>query len=102
MAAPIGAIVNLNPYDWWPAYEGEPPPHVNAVLRTKTGRSYLIVKARKVNAERPPGESSWRLRCRVLSGLEADLFTRLAGGHVYQLEWYERKRKRPVAHRWAE
>lgn len=78
-AAPTGAVVGIY-------YDGLVQVEVGEALRTPTGRTYIIVAARRQERGRHTGRQ--HLRCAVADG-EAP-----AGVRVHPLHWYKRGRRR--------
>ena len=92
MAAPVGAIVKLAPFDWRPDWPGERPPAAGDVVVTyserteRYGRAYLIQQARLMTRSAVPGR--YALRCLVLGGVGAIP----AGVRLLVIVWRPRKR----------
>jgi len=86
MGAPVGVHVRIN-YDAALGVVIEP----GEALVTATGRTYLILGAKKVGGRNP---NRWRLRCEVTDGPPP------RGVFVHTLRWYSRERGlRPGDHR---
>lgn len=71
MTAPIGAVVAI-------AYASDDDVRVGDVLRTRTGRAYLVIDAVRARAR-------WRLRCVVVDNVQP-------GARVLPLVWDRRRR----------
>lgn len=81
-AASVGSVVGIY-------YDGVAQIAVGDALRTPTGRTYIIVAARRQERGRHVGRH--HLRCAVAEG-EAP-----AGVHIYPLYWYKRTRRAPLS-----
>lgn len=94
MAAPVGAIVGISPYDLW---DGPPPPSPGDILVTvgkneRLGTAYRILTARHMTQSKEPYRFS--LRCQVM-GPAATVDLHEPGVTVYTIVWNRRDRKRP-------
>lgn len=78
---PIGAEVGLV---YQTAAEVEPG---HAVVAARTGRTYLVLAARRTSSRRP-GPSVWALRCLVTGDAPPDAVR-------HPLHWWPRPRRRP-------
>jgi hypothetical protein len=79
MTAPVGAVVGI-------FYDAPRAVAQGDVLVTRTGRTYLVVSARK--QKRGTHVGRWHLRCLVQSAPPL-------GARIHPLHWYPRGRRTP-------